>query len=195
MTSQGRRFCLTLNNWTEKEYSLIHDYMNTKDFWIIGKEIGESGTPHLQIYFESKAPIKFKTIKNVCNRVHVEKAKGNRRQNYNYCSKDEDFETNISESDLEKPKKNKTILSEQELCKHFSTHFNNEKIKEHLDLIDFFIDNFDRIFLEWTPEKIKSKVNNMIEFLKDLSECELCKSETILINLSSLLRLKGNFLS
>lgn len=194
MMSQARRFCLTLNNWTENEYSKISDYLTTKAFWIIGKEVGESGTPHLQIYFESKTPIKFKTLKNVCNRLHIEKAKGNRRQNYEYCSKDNDFKTNIKEENLEKPKK-KEALTEQELCKHFSKHFNNEKIKEHLDLIDFFIDNFDRIFLEWTPEKIKSKVNNMIEFLKELSECKLCKSETILINLSSLLRLKDNFLS
>lgn len=194
MMSRGRRFCLTLNNWTEEEYSSILKHMNTKPFWIIGKEVGESGTPHLQIYFESKNPMTFKTIKNWNNRLHIEKANGNRRQNYEYCSKDNDFKTNIEEKDLEKPKK-KEPLSEKELCKHFSKHFNNEKIKEHLDLIDFFIDNFDRIFLEWTPEKIKSKVNNMIEFLKELSECKLCKSETILINLSSLLRLKDNFLS
>jgi len=196
MKLQGRRFCLTLNNWTESEYSKIHDYLTTKTFWIIGKEIGsENNTPHLQIYFEHKTPIAFKTIKNICNRVHIEKAKGNLKQNYDYCSKEGNFETNITESDLEKKIKTNTNITETELSTHFAHHWNNDKIKEHLDLIDFFIDNFDRIFLEWTIEKIKSKINSMLTFLKDLKDCQLCKTHTIEINYHSLLRLKENFLS
>lgn len=40
------RFCFTLNNWTQEEYE---DLTSRQVKWmVIGKEVGDNGTPHLQ---------------------------------------------------------------------------------------------------------------------------------------------------
>jgi hypothetical protein len=57
--------------------------------YIIGKEVGECGTPHLQGYVEFNTKVRPKSIFN-CDRIHWEKAKGNVASNSNYCSKDGD---------------------------------------------------------------------------------------------------------
>lgn len=94
--SRSRKWCITLNNYTEEEYKNFLDTINTKKYlYIIGKEVGEQGTPHLQIYLESRNPVSFTTIKNYNNRFHIEKAKGNIKQNYEYCSKEGNFISNI----------------------------------------------------------------------------------------------------
>ncbi|GAC77810.1 replication protein, partial [uncultured marine virus] len=91
-----RAWVYTLNNWTDTEYTAILDYCKKgSKKYIIGKEIGESGTPHLQGYIFSKNAIKFDTLKKVCDRLHLEKAKGSMQDNRKYCSKDLDFVSNI----------------------------------------------------------------------------------------------------
>jgi len=71
-----RRWCFTLNNYDEVEYNTIMDYLkHSKHTYIVGKEIGENGTPHLQGYLSSKNAISFKTLKNLNNRLHLEPAK------------------------------------------------------------------------------------------------------------------------
>lgn len=92
---KGRKWCFTLNNWTDEEYNqLILDF-GTKAQYILGKEMGEEGTPHIQGYLEFKNPISFSSMKKKIPRAHLEKSRGSTRQNYDYCSKDGDFETNI----------------------------------------------------------------------------------------------------
>lgn len=64
-------------------------------FWIIAKEVGESGTPHLQCYFQFKNQTRFSTLKRAVPGGHWEKAKGTMQQNFAYCSKDGDYTSNI----------------------------------------------------------------------------------------------------
>lgn len=55
--SPSVKWFFTLNNWTEEEYSSIKStFLNVGTKFIIGKEIGEQGTPHLQgcIYLKVK---------------------------------------------------------------------------------------------------------------------------------------------
>lgn len=92
---RGRKWCLTINNYTAEEYNSVSQVLSQFDY-IVGKEIGEGGTPHLQIYFESKNQISFSTIKDWFPRAHIEKAKGSTDQNVKYCSKEGDFVTNIT---------------------------------------------------------------------------------------------------
>lgn len=93
---KARQWCFTLNNYSDTEYTSILDFCNKSGkTYIIGKEIGESGTPHLQGYISSKNAIRFTTLKKVCTRLHIEKAKGTLEQNRVYCSKDNDYVTNI----------------------------------------------------------------------------------------------------
>lgn len=89
MTSRSWTF--TLNNWTMEEFESIQ--WNEKiSYLIMGKEIGEQGTPHLQGYLRTKNSVRFSAIKRIVgNRAHIEQAKGSPLQNIEYCSKDGDF--------------------------------------------------------------------------------------------------------
>lgn len=93
---RSRCWCFTLNNYTEKELSQCLSYFNLKNFtFIVGKEVGEEGTPHLQGYIKNKTQISFSTLQKIMPRAHLEKALGDQKANYVYCSKGGDFETNI----------------------------------------------------------------------------------------------------
>ncbi len=97
---RARRICLTLNNYTEGELSNLVDLCKKQNWWyVIGKEVGTEGTPHLQGYIEHKKRgncIRWDTVtKAVGTGIHNEKAKGSKEQNLAYCSKDGDFVTNI----------------------------------------------------------------------------------------------------
>lgn len=85
------RWCFTLNNYTNDEISSIVPLINNNcKYAIVGREVGESGTPHLQGYIEfknKKRPLSVFSNK----RIHWEKAKGDRQQNYDYCSKSNDL--------------------------------------------------------------------------------------------------------
>jgi len=87
--SPAIRWCFTYNNWNDENYSSIVPIIKEKcRVAIIGKEIGEGGTPHLQGYIEFKTksrPISVFGIKE----MHWEKAKGNKADNIKYCSKDD----------------------------------------------------------------------------------------------------------
>jgi len=50
---RSKSFCFTLNNYTEEEDVEFEAKLNElAAYWIIGREEGESGTPHLQGYFQ-----------------------------------------------------------------------------------------------------------------------------------------------
>lgn len=77
-----------VNNWTQSEYDAIVSYDNF-EYMIIAKEIGESGTPHLQGYIQMKTKKRWSTLKKVDGfaRAHFERAKGTAKQNMIYCCK------------------------------------------------------------------------------------------------------------
>lgn len=94
---RSRKWCFTLNNWTETEHeALVKLFCQKKWTYIIGKEIGTQKTQHLQGYLESKNTVKFELLKKVMPRAHLEKAKGTAKQNFEYCSKDNDYVTNMT---------------------------------------------------------------------------------------------------
>lgn len=108
---RGRKWCLTLNNYEEEEMAQIHKALEGwMSKWIIGEEVGESGTPHLQIYFQVKNPISCSSIKKLNDRLHIEKAKGNLKQNYEYCKKEGKYKTNINEVDFLSPQEREDLL-------------------------------------------------------------------------------------
>lgn len=93
---RSRRWCFTLNNYTNAEYDTILKYcIDTQSQYIIGKEVGENNTPHLQCYFEFKNARSLATLKGINNRAHYEKAKGTKKDNFIYCSKEHNYISNI----------------------------------------------------------------------------------------------------
>lgn len=93
---QCRKWCGTWNNYEENDIEILKKFFEDNKYqYIIGKEIGEQGTPHLQFFFENKNNIDFNKIKKAIPKCHVEKCKGTTEDNVKYCSKDKNFITNI----------------------------------------------------------------------------------------------------
>lgn len=94
--SRGRGWCFTVNNYDTEAHNTILEHCKAScDKYIVAKEVGKNGTKHLQGYMYFKNAISFNTVKKALPKAHIEKAKGNWKQNYEYCSKDGDFVTNI----------------------------------------------------------------------------------------------------
>lgn len=85
-----KRFTLTLNNYTEEEENALYEYCEEKaQYAIIGREVGEKGTPHLQGFINLRGRARFSAIKKICPRIHLEQAKGTDAENKKYCSKED----------------------------------------------------------------------------------------------------------
>lgn len=131
---RSRQWCLTLNNWTEQEKSRLSHLSTRSKWWIIAKEVGENGTPHLQCFFQFKNQVRFSTIKKACPRGHWEKARGTMRQNFAYCSKDNDYESNII------PKLSSDDLKNLVRSEYKDVHWRPWQ-KDVIDLIDAPVDS------------------------------------------------------
>lgn len=105
---KARSWTFTLNNYSDSEYSDLLIFCKKKDRYIIGKEVGKEGTPHLQGYFYHRNQTRWSTLKKLNPRMHLEKARSDIETNYNYCSKEGNFVTNI-----EPPKKSAKELLEE----------------------------------------------------------------------------------
>lgn len=108
--NRARAWVFTLNNYTEEEYENVLSQCLKSLEYIIGKEVGDQGTPHLQGYVRYKTQKLFTTMQNAFPRAHLEPAKGGTQANYNYCSKSGNFETNIKNKiDIRKQIKDRLI--------------------------------------------------------------------------------------
>lgn len=85
--SAARKWCFTWNNYPEDWLVPLAPMFQGAD-WIVGLEVGESGTPHLQGFVEFKTKIRPAGYKGSPTCIHWEKCKGTRQQNIEYCSKD-----------------------------------------------------------------------------------------------------------
>lgn len=84
-----RRFCFTLNNWTEDELTLLKALPCT--WMIVGKEVGAEGTPHLQGAVCLSTQRTLAGIKKLPGfaRAHIEEMKGTPEDSLVYCSKED----------------------------------------------------------------------------------------------------------
>lgn len=87
-------YCATLNNYTDEDVAILRTPRAELKYIIVGHEVGEEGTPHLQIYFQLERNVKFTTIKrwnNTFSRMHFEASRGSDTDNYEYCKKQGNF--------------------------------------------------------------------------------------------------------
>lgn len=84
-----RNWCFTLNNYTSDDIDSIKA-INCR-YLIFGKEVGASGTPHLQGYIEFDKSVRFSYVKKLFPKAHLEPRTKPREANIKYCKKEGDF--------------------------------------------------------------------------------------------------------
>lgn len=86
----SKKWVFTLNNYTSDELEQLEQLFEGLEKWVIGEEVGEGGTPHLQGAIVS--PLRIRPIEKFKNkRIHWEKMKGTDEQAFLYCMKDGNF--------------------------------------------------------------------------------------------------------
>jgi hypothetical protein len=86
--SPAKRWCFTLNNYDDNDISSISSkFRDVAQSALIGAEVGEEGTPHLQGFIEFEIKCR-PTSHGLSSRIHWEKCKGTKEQNLKYCSKE-----------------------------------------------------------------------------------------------------------
>nr|UTS94177.1 replication-associated protein [Porcine circovirus 4] len=95
-----KRYCFTLNNYTEEEEKKIKEFLTSEncEYAVVGKEVGENGTPHLQGFVNLKKKMRFHPFKKaIGERSHIEQARGTDCDNKKYCSKGGDLLLEVGE--------------------------------------------------------------------------------------------------
>lgn len=88
---RSKRWTFTLNNYTEENELQVQALLDGQvvSYLIYGREVGESGTPHLQGYLETSTKVSFRTVKDLMPTAHLEKARGSLQSNRTYCTKED----------------------------------------------------------------------------------------------------------
>lgn len=92
-----RGLCFTHNNWAEGDIDrIIEAWKEKAKYIVIGKEVGQEGTPHLQGYIQFKTAIRVKRASQVLKEAlakgcYTEASKGSPDQNRTYCTKGDDY--------------------------------------------------------------------------------------------------------
>lgn len=97
MPPRGNKYktwVFTLNNYTDEDQQKLRDLIDTKANYIVfGREVGESGTKHLQGYCEFKNRVYMSGVKKAIGaRAHLEPRRGTHDEARDYCLKDGDYE-------------------------------------------------------------------------------------------------------
>lgn len=87
---RSRTWVGTLNVPTEAEEGSSARLDGTLSYCVLGKEVGLSGTPHLQAYFELSSRCRMSALKKLLKstRWHLEVRRGTQEEASSYCKKD-----------------------------------------------------------------------------------------------------------
>lgn len=93
--SRARHWALTINNYTELDIDVFRTTFDSQAsglvYALFGKEIGSSGTPHLQAHLSFDKPKRFLQVKNLfTSNPHLSVVR-NLQDHITYCKKDGDY--------------------------------------------------------------------------------------------------------
>lgn len=96
MVNGAKNWVFTLNNYTEQDESRLRELGSNEDeyrYFIFGRELGESGTRHLQGSFCLRRKRTLRHLRDsLSNQAHFEVMRGTPSQAAEYCKKEGDFE-------------------------------------------------------------------------------------------------------
>lgn len=85
--SRSRSYCFTINNPIEQDEEDVKALGDIAHYIVVGREVGDEGTPHFQGYVYFKEAKSFSSVKKKIPRAHIEVSKGSPTDNEVYCSK------------------------------------------------------------------------------------------------------------
>lgn len=195
-------YCFTINNWTDAdvtELKKLEESPRTR-YLIIGKEVGEEGTPHIQgyVYFHNQTV--FSTVKKFLTRAHIEPSRGSVEDNVKYCSKDGDFYEHGDKPVSQKRKgelgaeyweSNKKLAVEGKLDeidpKLFLTHYRTLKViasdHKHMPPDNAVLNNYWYYGPSGTGKSRKAHTENPGAFLKNANKwwCDYKGEDVVII--------------
>jgi len=91
-TQKAKYWCITINNYTDDDIRQFEDIKQYTAYWIYGKEVGASGTSHLQCFICGNKQITLPTLRRWWPRSgHFEITRGSPKEASDYCKKDGQF--------------------------------------------------------------------------------------------------------
>lgn len=88
--SRAKHWCFTLNNFTAEDVERLTSGTQGFDYLIFGREVGASGTPHLQGFVSFNRRVRLNQCVEAVGRAHCTVAR-NVENAIEYCKKDGDF--------------------------------------------------------------------------------------------------------
>lgn len=88
--SRAKHWCFTLNNYSQQNIDKIIENASDFDYVFFGKEVGESGTPHLQGFVSFPQRVRRNYCIDKIGQAHFTVAR-NIDNSIQYCKKDGDF--------------------------------------------------------------------------------------------------------
>jgi Putative viral replication protein len=89
--SRAKRWCFTLNNYDDESQQRVRELATSSEYLVFGREVGDSGTPHLQGFIIFKNQLRFNRVQELLPGCHLSVAR-TVSQAAEYCRKDGDFE-------------------------------------------------------------------------------------------------------
>ncbi len=103
--NRSRAYCFTWNNYPDSALTTLATLLGTtghKAEYVVGKEVGSEGTPHLQGYIRFPHQIAWKTVTAMLPLCHIVRARGSLHENLKYCQKDGEFVSTFPPSKRER---------------------------------------------------------------------------------------------
>lgn len=155
-TRGSKRFYwdIVCNNYTNDDCEFVKVcFDEIADAGIVGKEIGESGTPHLQGMIKlKKGNYKSYLIKKLGNKFSIREGR-NIEAMKNYCMKDGDI---LWSKNLDRIKKNRTL--DERINEEFGFEYvdNIKQYNKFINEVDPNIDGYDFV-KEWLKSKCEEE--------------------------------------
>ena len=92
--NRSKHWCFTINNYDASDEQRLKRLAvdGSVGYLVFGREVGDSGTPHLQGFVSFKGRKRLTQVKDkVGERAHLEVAMGSPSEAADYCMKDGDF--------------------------------------------------------------------------------------------------------